>query len=498
LTTLHHMAMSGLQDVVGGGFHRYSTDQHWHLPHFEKMLYDNALLLGNYARATAMCQGQMPELEEVFDRVCSKIVGWLQREMTSPEGLFYSALDADSDGEEGKFYVWTDEEISGLLGEGAATFLRAFQVHKEGNFHDEASGILTGQNVLHPVEVIDDRFDQALQILLNARAQRVRPSLDDKALVGWNGLAIGALAEAGEIEMAERAAEAILDQEGKFGSLPRQVVRGVPKGEAYLEDYAYLADGLISLAHAKALYEAHVKAHDGGRSAGSWLDEAQRLADVMVHRFYDPAVGGFFSTCDRHEDLFGRTKPVFDQPIPSANAIAVRVLIEIGDVPRARACLENFKGWMARAPRATEALHLALLGLPGESVPESDGGVVQHQEKVVVEPTATNLKADPSGLANGSVQISIPDGQHLNTANPPARWLTPTAIQFEPPIGRAIYPEGIDDRYVGNLLIPIEIRLLNGESGADVQLTVSYQACTESECLLPEEIKFNLIVERVS
>jgi uncharacterized protein YyaL (SSP411 family) len=149
LFTLERMALGGIHDHVGGGFHRYSTDEQWLVPHFEKMLYDNALLLGNYARAAALCHEQIPELEALFSRVVERLVAWLKSEMTSPEGLFYSALDADSEGEEGRYYVWTKAELSTALGDRAVAFCDTYQVHDAGNYRDEASGVVTGANILH-------------------------------------------------------------------------------------------------------------------------------------------------------------------------------------------------------------------------------------------------------------------------------------------------------------------------------------------------------------
>ena len=209
--TLEKMVLGGLHDHVGGGFHRYSTDREWLVPHFEKMLYDNALMLGNLAGAAALAAEIDPKRSALFARAAGGIVAWLDREMTSPEGLFYSALDADSldehgHSEEGAFYVWPYDDLP-------PAFAEAYGARPDGNFRDEATGVVTGANILHLAEDVGDAFDPVLDDLLARRAARPRPGLDDKCIVAWNGLMIGALADAGLAEPAERAANAILAAE---------------------------------------------------------------------------------------------------------------------------------------------------------------------------------------------------------------------------------------------------------------------------------------------
>jgi len=493
--TLERMALGGIHDHVGGGFHRYSTDGEWLLPHFEKMLYDNALLLGNFLRAGALAEEMNPGSGAICDRAARGIVDWLSREMTAPEGFFYSALDADSEGEEGKFYVWTEEEVRSVLGHRADDFLTAFGFKNEGNFRDEASGHLTGANIPHLDHDDGGRFAEALQALREVRSTRVRPGLDDKALVGWNGLMIGALARAGYLEMAARAGEAILWAESRHGGLPHHITKGQASGQAFLEDYAALADGLFWV----GLLVAHVEASQGGGevsgdgAAEFWFDHARRMADDMVAKFYDEKHGGFFGSSTDHEFLFGRTKPVFDQPIPSANALAIQVLLETGDDARASRSLEALSGWMRRAPHATEALHGVALAV----VPDVASAPAPTKPKEVeVSLQKRELKADASGVVKGEVLIRIPEGLHLNSSQPPARWLTPTRVEVQPLKALVRYPPATEDRYVDEVTIHFSIVLPPGESGADLEVKVSYQACTESECQSPTEVRLSAVAYR--
>jgi hypothetical protein len=503
--TLEKMCLGGIHDRVGGGFHRYSTDREWLLPHFEKMLYDNALMLGNLARATAIATQVDPGRAQLFARAAGGIVGWLAREMTSPEGLFYSALDADSlneegEHEEGAFYVWSAEELAGLRME----FSEAFGVRPGGNFQDEATGQATGKNILHLRDDVGTQFDPELDALLNHRASRPRPGLDDKAIVAWNGLMIGALAEAGLAEPATRAAEAILSaseplsspgerSRGEGRRLPHTIFNGQAQGEGFLDDYAALADGLLKLADLCA-------AMDEPEAASRWNGEAERLTTTMIREFEDPATGAFLSTSEGHETLFGRTRSTFDQPIPSGSALALRVLVAMGDAARATRLVQAVLGMMERVPTATEGLYSAALPLVGIPSATEEIAAAPVAPIKIAQPTVSLLKSElpagSDGKATFTVVIDLPEGLHINGSEPPARWLTPTSVTVRPLKAEVAYPPEDGLGYVGRVEIPFTVALPAGESGADMEVIVGYQTCTDTECLAPAEKTLNAVVYR--
>ena len=309
--TLRAMASGGMYDQVGGGFARYSVDPYWLVPHFEKMLYDNALL------ARAYLHGWQVTGEPLFRRVCEETLDWALREMRAPEGGFFSAFDADSEGVEGKFYVWTIAEMrEALAGEPeldeAIAWLGATD---RGNFE--------GRNIPVRGPGTPDRLDDWRRRLYEARARRVWPGLDDKRLTSWNALMISALADAGAVlerrdylEAAGGAAGFVLsDMRDGEGRLLRTWKDGQAKLNAYLEDHAFLLEALISL------YEATFEPR--------WFAEARALADTMIERFADDENGGFFETSTDHERLVARRKDLEDHPIPSGNASAAYGLLRL-------------------------------------------------------------------------------------------------------------------------------------------------------------------------
>jgi len=306
--TLLHMAAGGIHDRVGGGFHRYSTDGEWRLPHFEKTLYDNALLLRQYSGP-----GGDP-------MVARGIVRWLEAEMRLPNGLYASALDADSDGEEGLFYTWRYDDVDSP---------DRFGMRPEGNFRDEATRQYTGQNVLLHVPV----DDPSLIDLHSRRSHRPRPARDDKAIVGWNALAISGLVAAGAMGVADRIAAAFIPYVGS--QLPHCVYGDVAFGEGNLEDFAFLGLALLDLER---------------------NEPATLLAQAAIERFWDAVDGGFFSAAAAP---FGPKKSWTDSPIPSANAAMAMLLFRLGYFERAEATIRAGSGWMARMPLATEAMHQA-------------------------------------------------------------------------------------------------------------------------------------------
>jgi uncharacterized protein len=309
--TLRAMASGGMYDQVGGGFARYSVDPYWLVPHFEKMLYDNALL------ARAYLHGWQVTGDRLFRRVVEETLDWALKEMRAPEGGFFSALDADSEGVEGKFYVWTVQEMRAALeGEPDADEAIAwFGATDRGNFE--------GRNIPVRGPGTPERLEDWRRQLYEARAQRVWPGLDDKRLTSWNALMISALAEAGAVlerpdyvDAAARCAEFVLGslREGD-GRLLRTWKDGRAKLNAYLEDHAFLLEALISL------YEASFDPR--------WFAEARALADTMIERFGDDEHGGFFETSSDHEQLLARRKDLEDHPIPAGNSSAAYGLLRL-------------------------------------------------------------------------------------------------------------------------------------------------------------------------
>jgi uncharacterized protein YyaL (SSP411 family) len=321
LNTLRAMAAGGIHDQVGGGFARYSVDATWTVPHFEKMLYDNALLARAYLHGSQL-SGE-PRLKEA----CRNTLDWALREMRGPEGGFYSALDADSEGIEGRFYVWTLAELRDVLGEDAEAAIAWFGATEQGNFvdpHHPAPGL----NVL---EDKGQRPDEAARArirarLLEARERRARPGLDDKRLTSWNALMIAALAEAGSAlgeprytKAAVACAEFVLrDLRDSGGRLLRTYNDGHAKIDGYLEDHAFLLEALL------ALFETTCEEH--------WFTQATALADTLVARFADLENGSFYSTAADGEALIARRKDLEDSPIPAGGSSAAIGLLRLAEL----------------------------------------------------------------------------------------------------------------------------------------------------------------------
>jgi uncharacterized protein len=351
--TLDKMMAGGIYDQLGGGFARYSVDGVWLVPHFEKMLYDNALLARIYLHAgQALGHGR-------YRRICEETLDWMLREMRGPEGAFYSALDADSEGEEGKFYVWTPEQIEEALAADpncikfpalkAGNLMQFYGVTEEGNFE--------GANVLHLAHGVEadapEGLAEARRALLEARSQRVRPGLDDKRLTSWNALAVAALADAGAVlgredylDAARACASFLLEQmRDEAGNLQRTYKDGRAHLNAYLEDHAFLLEALL------ALYEATFEVR--------WFSEARVLADLTIERFADPERGGFYSTSADHEELIARRKEIGDHPIPSGNSSAAMGMLRLAALTGER-----------RYSKAAEGV-FALFGKPAVEHPDA-------------------------------------------------------------------------------------------------------------------------------
>jgi uncharacterized protein YyaL (SSP411 family) len=312
LSTLHAMAGGGIRDVLGGGFARYAVDAAWTVPHFEKMLYDNALL------ARAYLHGWQASGDQRLREVCESTFDWALHEMRGPEGGFYSALDADSEGVEGRYYTWTAPQLRELLGADADAATAWFGASETGNFPD-----IPGENVLQdraPPEDPELR-ERIRSALLAARAERTRPGLDDKRLTSWNALLVTALAETGAALRREDYTEAAVacaefierDLRDERGRLLRTYSPGAAKIDAYLEDHAYLL-------------EAHIALFETGCDE-RWLELARGVAGEIVERFADADRGGFYSTASDAEQLLTRRKDLEDSPIPAgASSAAVGLL----------------------------------------------------------------------------------------------------------------------------------------------------------------------------
>ncbi|MBM3980453.1 MAG: thioredoxin domain-containing protein [Planctomycetes bacterium] len=354
--TLTMMARGGIYDQLGGGFARYSVDAQWLVPHFEKMLYDNALL------TSANVEAYQKTRDPFFEQIARETLGYVDDGMTSDDGPFYSAEDADSEGEEGKFYVWSADELRTVLGDEDAEFAgKIWGVTKRGNFegHNILFRTLPDEDEAKAHGLSVDTFRAKLadvkRKLIPVRAKRVWPGRDEKLLTAWNGLMIAALAKAGTAfgddhytGAAALAAEFILkNMRAPDGRLYRTAGVGQPpKLNGYLEDYAFLADALVTL------YEATFDA--------KWLRAAFQLVEVMVKHFTD-ANGGFFFTADDHEQLIARTKEMHDGSTPSGNAMAVTVLLRLAALTGRRDFAEHAERAL-RAARDTMAEHPAASG----------------------------------------------------------------------------------------------------------------------------------------
>lgn len=322
--TLDQMRLGGVYDHIGFGFHRYSTDAKWLLPHFEKMLYDQAMLTIAYTEAFQVTG------KTSYRQTVEEILTYVLRDMTSPEGGFYSAEDADSEGEEGKFYVWSEDELkTHLSADEAKLVINTFNTSPEGNFFEEASGHKTGTNILHLKEPLNDsdaelraKIESIRQKLFAVRKERIHPLKDDKILTDWNGLMIAAFAKAAQVfsdaryvEAAEKSIQCIFDHLHSEGRLLHRYRKGESDSNAYLSDYAFFIWGLIEF------YETTFDP--------AYLQKAVELNQTMIDLFWDEAKSGFFFTANDSEQLPVRQKEIYDGAIPSGNSVAMLNLLRL-------------------------------------------------------------------------------------------------------------------------------------------------------------------------
>jgi len=344
--TLARMAEGGIYDQLGGGFCRYSVDRYWQIPHFEKMLYDNGPLLALYAQA------YLATGEKLFGRIANETANWMLSDMQSPEGSFYSTRDADSEGEEGLYYVWTPEEVQKLLDEDSyELFAEHFGLNAEANF--EGKWHLNVRKLIKAIADdagleegdVEKKIDAARRILLKTREQRIAPGRDEKQLTSWNALAIRGLAIAGKvlrrrglIDAAITAADFIEREMIVDGRLLASHKDGRSRFPAYLDDHAFMLDALLHLLQANW--------------NGQHLALAVRLAELLLEHFVDDVSGGFFFTANDHESLMHRPKPLADEATPSGNGIAALTLQRLGYLLGESRYLEAAEGTLRNAWRA--------------------------------------------------------------------------------------------------------------------------------------------------
>ncbi|MCC6441902.1 MAG: thioredoxin domain-containing protein [Armatimonadetes bacterium] len=435
--TLQSMRLGGIYDHVGFGFHRYSTDARWLLPHFEKMLYDQAMLALAY---TETCQATG---KEQYARTAREILTYVLRDMTSPEGGFYSAEDADSEGEEGKFYVWSEAEIREALSpEEARIVLQIMNVRQDGNFEDQATRRKTGDNILHLTKIFEEeafalkmpeaalveQWESAREKLFGLREKRIHPHKDDKILTDWNGLMILALARAAQAfeepayeEAARRAADFILTElrtpEGRLLHRYRDGQAGLP---AHVDDYAFLIRGLIEL------YEASLELR--------YLQTALELNDTLIARYWDEEQGGFYFTADDSEALLSRPKEIYDGAVPSGNSVAMENLLRLGRMT-ARPGLEAAAARIGRAfsgaVRQMPSAYTQLLVAVDFALGPSYEAVVVGQEEA--EDTRQMLAALRKEFIPNKVVLFKPAGEGASAVVA----LAPFTQDYTAPAGKA-------------------------------------------------------------
>ncbi|MBI3829737.1 MAG: DUF255 domain-containing protein [Planctomycetes bacterium] len=528
--TLDKMQLGGIHDHLGGGFHRYATDPIWFLPHFEKMLYDNAQAARYYARASAVLKN------EEYARTARGIYEWVLREMRAPEGVFYSAYDADSEGEEGKFYVWDKREIDEVLGEDAKLFETVYRIKPDGNFNEEATGHPTGLNIPHLDEPLADtairlkmaegelraKLDALRKKLLAVRVKRVWPHLDDKILTSWNALMLGSLAQ-GSIHLKEpryreaavSAAEWLLKnhrtKDGRWLATSR---KSDARLDAYLDDHACLANAFMDL------FDTTGEAR--------WKDEAAAVVKILNAHFWDEKNGGYFFVSDDHEKLLVRVKNPSDNATPSGNGIAAQALVRLakatGDkayADRAGRIFATFHTLLDLAPVQVESL---LLGFEWhlDNGAQPDAAVAakpKDQPKVQRGPVIAELFVGLDKLPVGSkvpiaIRLTLDKGYHIQAHKPAQEGLIGTAFRVTGEAWGALikeqYPAPVKlpaPELGGDLLVYSASAMMGGllevpqnakPGNQALEVEVEFQACSEKACLAPEKVTLRISVQVVA
>ena len=513
--TLDEMAIGGIHDHIGGGFHRYATDGRWFLPHFEKMLYDNGQMARLYVDAYLITKN------EDYRSVAEGIFEWVDREMTDKAGGFYSALDADSEGEEGKCYLWSAAEITEILGQAdGEMFQRIYGFVDGGNYHEEATGQRPGTNIAYlpksmseveQAENVDGvelrkRLSNMRAKLLAVRVKRFPPHLDDKVLTSWNGLMISGLAYAGKqlnnrvyIDRAAKAADFILKNMLHDGKLLRTWRKGQAKIAGYLEDYAIFAESLLDL------YDA--------TEDSKWRDAAIELVDYTMEHFRDHEAGGFFFTSHEHEKLLLRSKDATDNQVPSGNGVMANVLLRIGSLTdgpdkydlAAKECFETFATTVNQYPRGATSLLLAMNEWfeRADSTParnaNADAGSVR--KPVSVDAYLSTMSVRPGTDIQIALQVTVDEGWHIYANEADPETVIPTELKLSENQSMTLtnikYPKGtsltspVFDKplavYEGVIRITAALNIdgAASEGEIDVELNLRVQACDDKRCLEP-------------
>jgi uncharacterized protein YyaL (SSP411 family) len=523
--TLENMARGGIRDHLGGGYHRYATDRYWIVPHFEKMLYDNAQLASVHLAAFEVTKDSRWRAEALAT------FAFIESKMTSPEGAFYSALDAETRGEEGAYYVWTRDEVKSALGEtaDAKAFSEVYGLSGAPNADGEHYVLRESQSraeraraLAMSAETLEARLVPLRTRLLAAREKRPAPLRDDKILVAWNGLMIAAYADGYRALKddrhrlaAEKCAAFLLDHlRTKEGRLLRTYREGQAKLPAYLEDYAFLAHGLLRL-H-KATGDAR------------WAREARSLVDRMIADFEDKEEGGFFFTASNHEQLLARAKDPFDNALPSGNSMAILDLLELyrlthetAYLDRAGKALSAFGTAISRVPAA---LPLVMLGLGQylDERPESGAkelaaanSAARPLDQIVtakiVEGAGSPGERAPGAEFEVRIKLAINSGWHIYANPTGVPELNPTRLEVHPQsrnlvmMQRVVYPRGVQKvlassgkekvaLYEGEVEIVARC-VLSADAGAgqaSVKYLLSYQACNDQLCQAPARLEIPL------
>jgi uncharacterized protein YyaL (SSP411 family) len=519
--TLDHMGRGGIYDHLGGGFHRYSTERTWTVPHFEKMLYDNAQLVEVYAKAYRLTS------QPIYRQIVDETLSFVSREKINHEVCLYSAHDAETKGKEGRFYVWTDQEISDALsGENNSDLFKVvYGLAGKPNFEDSYH-ILTLPKPLEEIakekglnaEQLEARIANSRQKLLEARSKRPRPFLDTKVLTAWNGQMIAGYATAGQVlkhkeyvDAAARAADFILtnlrDKDGRllrtYGAAPGQ--QPAAKIHAYLDDFGFFVHGLLCL-------------HDAN-SDPRWLKSAQSLTDDMIKFHLDNEHGGFFYTANDHEKLFARAKDQYDGVQPSGNSVAARNLVRLwvktGDIRYrglAEKTIKAFSANLQTNPTSLSAMAQALAlyldsldqekpKSPLEELTPAKNDKSKKSESVVkIEASAS--KPDGDNKQTVTIAIKIEKPWHLYANPVPAEFpgipITVTIqaqdksldSKVDYPQGKLVHDATLGDYHVYEDQVKLQASIKRAKDDTSpLSVTVKIQACSDKQCLLPSTVK---------